>query len=414
MSRARHADGDALADALATAPFVRVLAGRDGDSLAAAGLLARACRARDVPFQVRALDPLDSTLGPAVTEDAVTVAVGLAAGGDDGDAETAVDAGTVDADTVDADAVDAVLADRPASPVAYETARTLGTDPDPLLALAGTVAAGERPRAAGGALQAAEATETVRRRPGVAVPTTDLADGLAHTTLLHGPASGDEARARETLDELELPEELDDDDHRRVASVVAIDVATADGATPRAARAVERALRPYATPGGPFETVGGHADVLDAVARAAPGVAVPLALGADVRDRALEAWRAHADAAHRLLREAEVARHGGLSVARVGGGAGAAGDDDVAPAVLPTVARLFRDFRAPEDVAAVVADGAAAVASVEDAGLGGALADAARSVDGAGRGTARAGIARFDEGASHADQFTDALREALR
>ena len=44
---------DSVAAALSSASFVRLVASADGDGLAAAGLLARALRRADVPFQVR-------------------------------------------------------------------------------------------------------------------------------------------------------------------------------------------------------------------------------------------------------------------------------------------------------------------------------------------------------------------------
>ncbi|MFC6988262.1 hypothetical protein ACFQJD_05175 [Haloplanus sp. GCM10025708] len=55
MSSARSASETPAADAAALreAAFVTVAASADGDSLAASGLLARALRDCDVPFQVR-------------------------------------------------------------------------------------------------------------------------------------------------------------------------------------------------------------------------------------------------------------------------------------------------------------------------------------------------------------------------
>lgn len=378
MSTARPASEDAIAESLASAPFVRVVAAANGDSLAAAGLLARACQTQGTPFQVRVGDNfVDSG-------DGVTLSVG-----------------PVPIET------DLALGDRPASAAAYDVARRLGTDPDPVLALAGTVAAGESPQAAGEPHQVAEGAERIHRRPGVAVPTADLADGLAASTLLFAPFSGDRESATALLTELgdgtdatAFPETA----HRRLASLVAVDTVTAEGATPRAAEQVERALRPYETPDAPFATLGGYADVLGACARISPGVGVALALGHgsdSLRETALDAWRRHAAAVHRLLRGAEVARHRGLAVARV---------DEGDPDALPAVARLFRDFRSPEDVVLVVSDGAAAAASVDDFALGEAISAAASEVGGTGHGTATTGTARFD---TDAQQFTDTFRETL-
>jgi len=422
MSSARPVE-EPLAEALSAAPFVRVAAASDGDSLAAAGLLARACAEHATAFQLR----LDAEQA-AETEDAVTVAVG----------PTAVDG-------------DAAL-DRPASPTAFTVARRLGADPDPLLALAGTIAAGETAQYADAALDAAQQTGRLDREPGVALPTDELPAGLAASTLLHGPVSGDEDRAAALVAELDTdPESTDAGSHaagddarggshaagddagcgshaagddtrggshaagddagsgkkfdRRLASLVTIDAVTAEGATERAAKQIERALRPYRTPDAPFRTLGGYADVLDAAARTAPAAGIALALGErsvgneDAADAALAAWRKYGAAVHRHLREAETRRHHGLWVLETG---------DADPAVLPAVARLARDFRSPEPVALAVADGAAAAAG--ESGIGETVSAAASAVDGTGRGTDTTGRARFD---TDTEQFTDAFREAL-
>jgi len=392
MSSARPVE-EPLADTLLAAPFVRVAAASDGDSLAAAGLLARACAETATPFQLRLDDE-----AAAATEDAVTVAVG----------PTAVDG-------------DASL-DRPASPSAFALARRVGADPDHVLALAGTIAAGETVRTADAALEAAQAAGRLEHEPGIAIPTEGVPSGLAASTLLHGPFSGDEDAAAALVAELETAEgaghAAGDGSHaagadagsggefdRRLASLVTIDTVAGAGATERASRAVERALRPYRTPDGPFDTLGGYADVLDAVARTAPAAGISLALGEraggneDVRDAALAAWRKYGTAVHEALQTAATARHHGVWVLELG---------DADAAILPAVARLARDFRAPEPVALAVADGAAAVAG--ESGIGDAAAAAASAVDGTGHGTDDAGWARFD---TDTEQFTDAFREAL-
>jgi hypothetical protein len=380
---AESADGETLARRLRGAPFVRVLARADGDSLAASGVLARACRTLDVPFQVRTR-PTAATTDDAGTsdDDSLVVAVGH-------EAATA----------------DLVVAGEPtpASVTADETARALGADPDPVLTLAGVVARESVPGDAGSdaVLDAAVETGAVERRPGVAVPVADLGDGLAHTTLAHGPYSGEVERLRADLAELDLPADLADDDHCRLASLVAVQTATAPDATARAAEAVERLLRPYATPDAPFATLGGYADVLDAVARERPGTGVALALGHDARESALAAWREHALVAHRALREATTGRYDGLFVVRV---------DSAAHATLETVARLCRDFRSPEPTVLVVGDEHAAAASVDPVGVGRALSAAVAEFDGRAGGTTRTGDARFE---APTKEFIAAFREAL-
>lgn len=391
---------DALAGVLADAPFVRLVATDDGDALAAAGLLARALRATGTPFQAR----VDSDPVPDDVDDGVAVTVGVDRG------PHAVP-GT----------------GRPASTAAFAVARALGVDPDPVVALAGVVAAGSIPGAdgSGDALDAAERAGRVERRPGVALPAAgadDAADdgdadpsraeALAASTLAVTRYSGDPEAARDALVPLGLPADPDADDRRRFASLVAVDAVDGDGASDRAASSVERALRPYAAD-GPFETVGGYADVLDALAREEPGTGIALAVAGDpdesLRAAALDAWSRHGLAAHRALDAATVGRYDGCVVARADAAA-----VDASPAILPTVARLARDFRSPEPVAVAVDEtaGRLAAAAVDSIGLGDACRAAAGEVGGDGWGTAaRGGIAVDDE-----DELTAAvaaLREAI-
>ena len=374
---------DALARTLAEAPFVRLVATDDGDALAAAGVLARALRTHSVPFHLRvAADPR-----PEPTDDDRAVVVGADRG------PHAV-AGT----------------HVPASVTAFAVARALGADPDPVTALAGVVAAGSTPGGDGSdaVLTAAESAGRVVRRPGVAVPTAAVVDDLAASTLVRTPYSGDREATHAAVESLELPAEFGADAHRRLASLVAVDVATGEGASARSATAVERALGPYAVDDDdvPFETVGGYADVLEALAREAPGTGVALALSAtpddDLVDAALDAWRAHGAAAHAALDAATIGRYDGCAVFRV----------DATRAVLPTVARIARDFRSPEPVAVAVDEtaGRAAVSATEPCAIGDACRAAARETDGTGWGTPTRG------GMDVAGDPTDALaafREAL-
>jgi hypothetical protein len=377
-----------VAGLLAGAEFVRLLARADGDCLAGAGLLARACAQRGVPYQVRVGRFGETLADPESDESAdaddATVGVGL---------DPAADAHLPTETT-------------PASVTAYDAARELDASPDPVLALAGVTAAGHPP----GASESAHVLEAARARglegrPGVGMPTEDLADGLAHSTLAHADYSGDAEAAQAALAELGLPAELDDSAHQRVASEFALAVAGADSATDRAAASVERALRPDAVAGGddtPFATVEGYADVLEAVARERPGSGVALALGHDARADALDAWRDHAQQAHAALREGTTGRYDGLFALRT----------ESAP--VETVARLLLDFRSPEPMALVVADAEAAAASVESADggdVGTAIAEAAAAVGGTGGGTPRRGYARFDP-ETDAKEFLSAFREA--
>ena len=384
MSTAGRPDASAPAESLAAAVrdagFVRLAGTADGDALAAVGVLARAFRAADVPFQASVSRfPRDSA-----TEADVVVGVGASLG-------------------------DVSLTEGPLSVTAFEAARELGADPDPLLALAGSVAGGAAPGRDAPLYEAAESQLT--RRPGVAVPVADLADGLAHTTLVHASFSGDTEAATATLAELGLPPELDADAHRRLASMVALR-AVEDGSD-RASTSVDRALRPYE--GGPFETLGGYADVLDAAARVVPGTAVAFALGHEP-DGLLDAWRDHGSAAHTGLRAAEFARHDGVLEVRTGAGGqpdetadetAEAPDTDDLP--LGTVARLAYAYRSPEPrVVAFGPDGTEAAAHGDRAFD--LLQQAATATGAAATGRETTGYARDIDDAR---AFTDALREAL-
>lgn len=398
-----EADPERVASALAAAEFVRIYPRPTGDALAAAGVLARALDTRGTPFQVRA------TRDGAVPDgDGSALALGWTAPN-----ATGIEPGS-----------------RPVSTVAAAVVDALDAEPDPIVGLAGVVAAGTVPGdgGSGSMLEEAERRGVVGRRPGVAVPTADLADGLAHSTRIWTPYSGDVDAVRALLVDLGIDTEaigsaeIDDDDHRRLASAVALD-ATAD-APDRAVSAVERALRPYETPTGPFATLGGHADVLDALARERPGLGVALSLGADVTDAALSTWRDHAAGVHGALADPTTGRYDGAFVARV----------EASPADAPalaTAARLVRDYASPEPVALVVSDDAAAAAGdgavdVTAALRAGVEATTAEDPDGSGGpddtdrdgesidviGDGRLGEARFAGGDVQA--FIGAFREALR
>ncbi|MFB6089802.1 MAG: hypothetical protein ABEJ97_01970 [Halobellus sp.] len=393
---------ESAASTLAGADFVRLVARADGDALAAAGLLARALRDVDVPFQVR-VDALGAD-APA-TDEGILLAVG--------------------ADRTDADlSLAPTGADAAVSSQAFEVAAALaGEDaPDPVLALAGVVAAGAHPGSVAGSLvERAEASGAVERRPGVAVPTDDLVDGLAHSTLFHAPVSGDVTAVADLLGS--HTDATEDDDERRgtVASLVALAVAGDDAGTARGAEAIERALRPYVTPDGPLATVGGFADVLNAVARERPGTGVALALGHGGRDAALDAWRDHAAAVHGAVREAHTGRYDGVFAVRAEVGADgpdATGSDaDLRTAGrLATLARLARDFRSPEPLVLALGDGVAALSAVESGASDAASTLAAEFGPGptpARTGTATDAVVRLDPDAADADVIA-AVRETTR
>ncbi|MFC7098607.1 exonuclease RecJ [Halobaculum marinum] len=382
-----EADPERVAAALSGADFVRVYARPTGDTLAAAGVLARALDDRATAFQVR-------TTRDAIVPDGDGTALAL---GWTAPNATAVPTG-----------------DRPVSAVASAVVDRLGVEPDPLVGLTGVVAAGTMPGdgGSGSLLEEAERRGVVRRRPGVAAPTADLADALAHTTLVRTPYSGDAESARGLLDDLGVGTDPADDDHRRLASAVALDAT--DGAPEQAVAATTRALHPHETPTGPFATLEGAADVFDALARERPGLGVALALGADAADAAVDTWRDHAARVHDALADPTTGRYDGVFVARVE-------TDPSDASTLPAAARLVRDFASPEPLALVVSDDAAAAAgdgstdatAALRAGVAATDSDGDDDADGADVvGDARAGDARFTGGDVQA--FIGGFREALR
>lgn len=389
MSTADRSAGDddrasAVASACRDAEFVRLVATADGDALAATGVLARALAASDRPFQASVAEPpADPTRG---TEADVTIALGRA----DATADYSLPPTT-----------------EPVAETAFAAASELG-EADPILALAGSTTADVRPT--GGLVETAERAGAARR-PGVAIPTDDVADGLVHSTLVHAPFSADREAVDTLLTEGELPTVLDaetgEEAHRRLASAVALRTVGTEDATTRGAEQVERVLRPRAID-SPFGTVGGYGDVLDAVAREQPGTGVALALGHDTRAAALDAWRTHAERAHQAVRLATTGRYDGLFVAR--GTPTDLGVDTADAVPVGTMARLVRDFCSPEPVALVVTDGRAAVAATEDRDLATALGHVAESADGSAAGTERRAQARFEADMA---EFIVAAREAL-
>lgn len=417
------------AAALRSAPLARLLVRRDGDAIAAAGVLARGLQAMDVPVQAAATDSR-AAREQRVTDgdpDAVTVSIGAAADAD-------VTLGT----------------DGPAAAAAAAIVRALDVAPAYELALAGVVAAGELPADATPELLEAAREAGIERRPGVGLATDDLADGLAGSTLFHAPFSGDPDAAAAALadagvdvtsdpdtessdDVASAPDGESSDDadesgdgdngsaegdaesdaasteerRRTVASLVAL--AATDGPAPeRAATTVVCALRPLAGD-GPAPTVEGYADVLDVVAAVDPGLALAHALGDCELETARSTWRAASAAAHAAIDAADPARYDGVVVLDAG---------DADPAI---VARMARDYLAPEPVTVAIGDDAVGVATTEPDAPG--LVDAvAATTEGAADAAPRRGVVRDVGTANETDEddepveidetaVVDALRE---
>lgn len=364
---AARSPGD-VAGQLREAAFVHLVADATGDGVAATALLATALDG-ETPYQV-SVAPLPERADRATDAD-LTVGLGRAAGDVDislsGDGE-------------------------PASREAHDIAAEFGSV-DGALAIAGALAGGaDRDES----LLSLADRHGFERRPGVAVPTADLADGLAHSTLVHAGFSGDTEAARDVLGS--LGSTAGAVDHRNVASAVAASVVEADPST-RGSHAVERFLRPLV--GGPVGTLGGFGDVLDATARVDPGLATAFGLGLVDPADALDVWREHAQRAHEGLREATTGRYDGLFVLRCEPGV-----------PLGTVARLGCEYRSPEPVVLAVADGEAAVRTGRDAQrtAGSVVRDVAETVGGAASGTTHRARARF---AAEPTEYLLAFREAL-
>lgn len=355
---AAHAVGASdIATALDGAEFLHVVARADGDALAAASLLASACERIQIPYHVRfaRTEAEAETQVENVDETATALTLGLSQ-------------------------------PDPVSLAAFHAVSDLGVSSEPTLAVAGATAGGTVPSTLDDRLLGRAGLE---RRPGLVVPTDDPAEGLAFTTRAYAHFSGDLDAAVQAVEALE---DLSD---RSLASLLAIAAVTPSGTPARAGVAVERAIRPYA--GGPFGTAGGFADVLDALAREAPGLGIGLSMDADAYDEALSIWRDRSERVHKAVRDAGTARYDGLVVARV--------DGPVEP-----VARLLRDFRSPEPVVVTVNDGAAGVAALE-ASIGGPLATAAEAAAGSALSRGTHGYAQFD--ADREEAFIEAFRGAL-
>lgn len=338
-------DPERAATLLGDADFVHLLGRRDGDALAAVGLLGRALEGRDIPYQV-SLAPHSAAAERRMMDQSLSVGAGLDAG-------------------------DLRLAHEAVSLEAYDIAAALDADPDPVLAIAGTVAGGTVPN--GAAYDAAQ-EKGVTRRPGVGIPTADPAVGLAYSGLLHADFSGDEDAAQSFLDALDVAHDADameesegtdeplntEEAYTRIASAVALEVSESEHEG-RTSRGLERLLAPLSSP-GPFETVEGYADVLDALAHHDPGTGVAFILGDADRETALSSWKQAGARLHRAVVSLSLDQSDGVAVATV---------EDIDPT---PVARLVRDFRVPER-AVIVGNGESVALATTDRDAGSWLAE---------------------------------------
>jgi hypothetical protein len=367
-----------IAAQLQQAGLVRLVAGATGDGVAAVGLLTEALESVDVAYHssVVAL--------PAPTDRATDADITIALGRPVADAD--IELGTDGT---------------PASATALSISAELGAV-DYELGVAGITAAGVHPSSD---LLGTASERGIDRQPGLATPTGDLSDGLAHSGLVHTSFSGEPETAAEILASAGVERqrsELDEESLRRVASLVAVSVCEDEQAGTAATEALEQFLRPLVAPGGRFETVEGYGDVLDATARARPNLAVALALGVADVETALDTWRTQNRRAHEAIRSASTGRYDGLYVVRCPGNC-----------PLGTVARLVAAYRSPEPLVVALDDtGAVAtgsgVSSLDH--IGDHVARTAKRVGGAGNGTATTGRATFDVDPT---EFVAAFREEL-
>ena len=359
-----------IASQLREAEFVHLVTAQTGDGVAAAGLLGKALTATNSPYQT-SIEGLPGELTRETDAD-LTVAVGRPA---------------KTADITIGEEIPCT------SKAAYDIAAELGTA-DPMLALAGHRTAGVVPDEQ---LREGLATANINQRPGVAVPTADPVDGLTHSTLVHASFSGSTERTGELL--ASIDETAESTEWKNVATALALSLAR-DG-TPRGATAVENLLKPYV--GGPFETVGGYGDVLDAVVHEKPGRALALALGSDPRDDDLDRWRTHASKVHDAIRTAETGRYNGLFVAQC---------DESAP--VEPVARLMSQYCAPEPVTLVTSpsEAAAVSRSTVETNVGNALEIATSEVGANAAGTGVRARAHLPAGTESSEVIL-AFKEAL-
>lgn len=277
---------------------------------------------------------------------------------------------------------------RPLSRWGYEVASKMGAEPDPLLTLAGLAATDMDP---GEDAQDILEDTDLEPAPGVAVPTSDIVDGLTHMTLVHAAFSGNLDQTSEALADLG-----EDPSSTTVASFLGLSIAGSDSVPDRAATAIERAIRPYRT-SHRFQTLGGYADVLSALAREAPGLAIALAFDRGDADRALSIWRERAVEVHAAVRDADCVQKKDITVARVDG-------------PLEPTASLLRDFKASKSTVVAVSGENVAIAGTAPT-VGDSFEMAVSEVGGSGFGRGLEGYANVPP--SEFDEFLDVLRAEL-
>jgi hypothetical protein len=133
-------------------------------------------------------------------------------------------------------------------------------------------------------------------------------------------------------------------------------VETTVGPAPdRTTAALQRVLRPHVHEACPYATIEGFGDVLDILARTAPGLGVAAAIGGIERTVALDAWRDASEAVHAAVTRADVPADAGDHVVCT----------SVSAADAATVARLLRDYVTAAPTVLVADDTGAALATTD-------------------------------------------------
>jgi len=230
-------------------------------------LAARAASSRARPRRAR-----DAVPGDRRPNDrgAIRARPGLSSGEDD----ATILVGAANAAETD-DFIRLAAASRPATLEAVDLVRGMGATPDPVLALAGVVAGGANPvpaRASGSSRPRTNAASSNSDRASRCRPPIRSTDSRTrHASTHRGRAIPTQRAKRSRTPPMATPPTSMRTITVRSGSLVALDVVGADGAADAAASSIGRTLRPFATPDGPFATLGGFADVLEALARTEPG-----------------------------------------------------------------------------------------------------------------------------------------------
>lgn len=131
-------------------------------------------------------------------------------------------------------------------------------------------------------------------RPVIGIPIEEQTDGVAHSTLIHGPFSADEDRTASLL-------EPHESDLTAVRSALTLELLSNSPVTGETAEKIEVFLTSTET-NGPFHTTGGVLDVLTVLSQTAPGVALSTICGWQDIETATESWRTTAIEIHDAIR----------------------------------------------------------------------------------------------------------------